>query len=68
MTDYLAAGMIMTPTNPTYTEQRDAILAAAAASDENDLLLLAQGFARGLGITEQVTSQVDGGASGRPRA
>jgi MYXO-CTERM domain-containing protein len=46
MTDYLAGGMMMAPTNPTFTEQRDGILAAAAANSENDLLLLAQGFAR----------------------
>ncbi|NUQ74900.1 MAG: peptidase [Polyangiaceae bacterium] len=46
MTDYLAGGMMMAPSHPTFNEQRDGILAAAAAADENDLLLLAQGFAR----------------------
>jgi MYXO-CTERM domain-containing protein len=46
MTDYLAGGMMMAPKDPTFTEQRDGILAAAAAADQNDMKLLAQGFAR----------------------
>ncbi|HWN68428.1 MAG TPA: M36 family metallopeptidase [Haliangium sp.] len=46
MADYVVAGMIMAPPDPTYTEQRDAILAAALALDEQDALLLADGFAR----------------------
>jgi MYXO-CTERM domain-containing protein len=46
MTDYLAAGMILAPKDPTYTEQRDGILAAAAANDLGDMTQLAQGFAR----------------------
>ncbi len=50
MADYVVAGMQMAPADPTYTEQRDGILAAAAAADPADFLLLAQGFAdRGAG-------------------
>ncbi len=50
MADYVVGGMIMTPINPTFTEQRDAILAYAAAVDNDDMLQMAQGFAkRGIG-------------------
>ena len=44
--DYIVAGFKMTPQAPTYTDQRDAILAAAAAVDKADLLVLAKAFAR----------------------
>ncbi|MET0593222.1 MAG: M36 family metallopeptidase, partial [Polyangiaceae bacterium] len=44
--DYIVAGMKMTPSAPTYTDQRDAILAAAAAVDKADLLVMARAFAR----------------------
>ncbi|EYF06557.1 M36 family metallopeptidase [Chondromyces apiculatus] len=46
MSDYIVGGMKMAPVEPTFTEQRDAILAAAAAHDPNDFIALAQGFAR----------------------
>ncbi|WP_437874339.1 M36 family metallopeptidase [Sorangium sp. So ce513] len=46
MSDYIVAGMKLAPPNPTFTEQRDAILAAALASDQGDFLALAEGFAR----------------------
>jgi MYXO-CTERM domain-containing protein len=46
MSDYIEAGLKLAPTDPTYTEQRDAILAAAAAADPNDLALLAAAFAK----------------------
>jgi fungalysin metallopeptidase (M36)/PA domain-containing protein/fungalysin/thermolysin propeptide len=59
MADYVVDGLKITPANATYTEQRDAILAAAAAagSDDHgkgknrnpaagDLLTLASAFAR----------------------
>ncbi|MFI5297699.1 MAG: M36 family metallopeptidase, partial [Polyangiales bacterium] len=46
MSDYVVAGMKLAPTDPTYTEQRDAVLAAAAAADKADLALLAQAFAK----------------------
>jgi len=44
--NYIVAGMKMTPPSPTYTDQRDAILAAAAAVDKQDLLVMAKAFAR----------------------
>ncbi|AUX23797.1 hypothetical protein SOCEGT47_043270 [Sorangium cellulosum] len=46
MSDYIVAGMKLAPVNPTFTEQRDAILAAAIASDRDDFLALAEAFAR----------------------
>ncbi len=50
MGDYVVSGMSLAPANPTYTEQRDGVLAAAAAADPNDLAILAKGFAtRGAG-------------------
>jgi hypothetical protein len=44
--NYIVAGMKMAPASPTYTDQRDAILAAAAAVDKQDLLVMAKAFAR----------------------
>jgi MYXO-CTERM domain-containing protein len=65
MTDYLAGGMMMAPKDPTFTEQRDGILAAAAAADENDLKLLAQGFARrGAGTCAVSPDRFSGDGSG----
>lgn len=59
MADYIVAGMIMTPVEPTFTEQRDAILAATAAASMADMTILAQGFAgRGAG-TCAVSPPVD---------
>ncbi|MGB1015904.1 MAG: M36 family metallopeptidase, partial [Nannocystaceae bacterium] len=50
LTDYSVAGMILAPAMPTYTEQRDAILAAIAASEPEDYLPVAAAFAgRGAG-------------------
>ncbi len=50
MADYIVGGMKMAPVDPTFTEQRDGILAAAAAADTADFMLLATGFAdRGAG-------------------
>jgi hypothetical protein len=56
MADYVVAGMKATPPEPTFTEQRDAIISAARAmaqsdpSRANDVTAIAQGFAkRGLG-------------------
>ena len=46
MGDYVVTGMKLAPTNPTFTEQRDGILAAAAAADPADLAVLAQAFAK----------------------
>lgn len=57
MADYLIAGLIATPVEPTFAEQRDAILGAAYAMAQgdptrnDDFLALARGFAkRGLGV------------------
>ncbi|HRI66512.1 MAG TPA: M36 family metallopeptidase, partial [Polyangium sp.] len=50
MADYLTGGLALTPDDPTYTQQRDAILAFARSVDVNDAKLLADGFAaRGIG-------------------
>jgi hypothetical protein len=50
MTDYSVAGLLLTPPEATFTEGRDAILAAASALDSDDMLLMAAAFAgRGAG-------------------
>lgn len=51
MKDYLVAGYKMMPMAPTFTEGRDAILAAAYANDVEDYKLLLAAFAkRGMGL------------------
>ncbi len=52
MADYLVAGMKATPAEPTFVEQRDAILAAVLATKRmDDFAAIAKGFAkRGLGV------------------
>jgi hypothetical protein len=50
MSDYVVAGLLLTPPEATYTEARDAILAAAGAFDSDDMILMAAAFAgRGAG-------------------
>ena len=50
MSDYVVAGLLLTPPEATFTEGRDAILAAAGALDVEDMLLMAAAFAgRGAG-------------------
>jgi hypothetical protein len=50
MTDYVVAGLLLTPPEAIYTEGRDALLAAAGALDTDDMLLMAAAFAgRGAG-------------------
>jgi hypothetical protein len=50
MSDYVVAGLLLTPPNASFTEARDAILAAAGALDTDDMLLMAAAFAgRGAG-------------------
>jgi len=50
MSDYVVAGLLLTPTNASFTEARDAILAAASALDTDDMILMAAAFAgRGAG-------------------
>lgn len=46
MQDYIIAGLKMTPANATYTEQRDAVLAAVLAVDGDDYKRCSHGFAR----------------------
>lgn len=59
MADYVVAGLKLTPSNMTFTEQRDAILLAAiaagkASNDYSDFVDLAAGFAkRGAGKCAQ---------------
>jgi large repetitive protein len=51
MLRYLVAGLKLTPGQPTFTEARDALLAATAAADLADFQLFAAAFARrGLGL------------------
>ncbi|OUS28794.1 peptidase M36 [Thalassotalea sp. 42_200_T64] len=51
MMGYLVAGYKMTPIAPTYTEARDALLAAAYANDAEDYKLILAAFARrGMGL------------------
>lgn len=50
MGEYLIAGMKLTPPQPTWTEQRDAIMAVARARDPKDFAAMARGFSsRGMG-------------------
>jgi hypothetical protein len=50
ITDYSVAGLLLTPPQATFTEGRDAILAAASGLDSDDMLLMAAAFAgRGAG-------------------
>ena len=46
LSDYVVAGMILTPPVPTITEQRDAILLAISQFDEDDFTTVAEAFAR----------------------
>ncbi|HSI49786.1 MAG TPA: M36 family metallopeptidase [Ideonella sp.] len=49
--DYVIAGLKMTPNAPTLVEARDAILAAADATDDADFMIWATAFAkRGMGV------------------
>ncbi|HMG24260.1 MAG TPA: M36 family metallopeptidase, partial [Kofleriaceae bacterium] len=50
MSDYVVAGLLLTPPDATFTEGRDALIAAAGALDSDDELLMAAAFAgRGAG-------------------
>ena len=52
MKDYLVAGMKMTPNSPTMLEARDAILAAAIATDSEDFIIIRDAFTRrGMGAS-----------------
>jgi hypothetical protein len=51
MSEYLVAGYKLTPSAPTYTEARDALLAAIGVSDLDDLRICGRAFAsRGMGL------------------
>ena len=51
MMGYLVNGYKLTPVGPTYTEARDAILAAAYAKDQEDYKVILKAFAdRGMGL------------------
>jgi len=65
MTDYAAAGLLLTPPEATFTEARDAILAAASALDTDDMLLMAAAFAgRGAGSCAVAPSNAVPGNTG----
>ena len=52
---YITDGMKFAPLNPTMLQERDAIIAAAAASDPNDGLPVRRGFAtRGMGFAASI--------------
>jgi hypothetical protein len=58
MSEYLVAGYKLTPNAPTYTEARDALLAAMAVSDPDDLRICASAFAsRGAGLRAKSPSR-----------
>ncbi|HKE17987.1 MAG TPA: M36 family metallopeptidase [Kofleriaceae bacterium] len=63
MSDYVVTGMLMAPPQPTFTQQRDAILAGIAATgDQRDLLAVANAFARrgfGTGAVSPALESVD---------
>jgi len=46
MANYVVRGMKLAPANPTFLEQRDAILAAAAAADKEDMMIIGEAFAK----------------------
>lgn len=59
MSDYIVTGMMMVPAAPTFTEQRDAILAAMAVADPVDFAAAAAAFARrGAGTCAVAPSRV----------
>ncbi|MFN0141231.1 MAG: M36 family metallopeptidase [Pyrinomonadaceae bacterium] len=52
---YVTDGMKLSPLNPTFLQERDAILAAVAASDAGDVANVWRGFAiRGLGFSASI--------------
>jgi len=58
MADYLVAGISLAPPDATYTEQRDALLAAIVAADASDFDLAAEAFARrGIGTCAESPSR-----------
>ena len=65
MKSYLVAGYKLTPVNPTLIEARDALLAAAGASDPADYMRFASAFAkRGAGVQASVPDRYSGTNAG----
>ncbi|WP_312843927.1 M36 family metallopeptidase [Diaphorobacter nitroreducens] len=65
MKSYLVAGYKLTPVNPTLIEARDALLAAAGASDPADYMRFASAFAkRGAGGQASVPDRYSGTNAG----
>jgi hypothetical protein len=65
ISDYVVAGLLLTPPDATFTEGRDALLAAAGALDSDDMLLIAAAFAgRGLGSCAVAPSNDEPGNPG----
>jgi hypothetical protein len=65
MSDYVVAGLLLTPPDATLIEGRDAILAAVGALDSDDMILMAAGFAnRGAGSCAIGPSQATPGNLG----
>ncbi len=62
MIRYLIAGYKATPNAPTFLEARDAVLAAAYASDPQDLIVMHQAFARrGAGLRAKAPDRAAAG-------
>ena len=65
MSDYVVGGLLLAPPEATFTETRDAMLAAASALDTDDMILMAAAFAgRGAGscaVGPAVDSPTNGG-------
>lgn len=60
MKSYVIAGLKMTPNAPTMLEARDALLAAARATDDGDFRLMATAFAkRGMGLNATAPDRYD---------
>ncbi len=52
---YVTDGMKLAPLNPTLLQERDAIIAAAAASNPGDVIIVRRGFAaRGMGASASI--------------
>ncbi|HET7504904.1 MAG TPA: M36 family metallopeptidase [Kofleriaceae bacterium] len=65
MSDYVVAGLLLTPPDATFTEGRDGILAAASALDTDDMILMAAAFAgRGAGSCAVAPSNSTPGNAG----
>ena len=65
MLDYLVASLKLTPSNPTFLEARDALLAVAKTTDSQDYALFWQAFAkRGAGLKAKAPRRLSSDHSG----